>query len=113
MEDYANARGCAYLSANVGAIFRATIAGSAVPSSRDCGPPSSLVLLSFLKRALLTFYARRIMKRLMRSLPFLSISIAVLLSVVGTAFAQPGRERSTKKALAAAKQSARAARVFD
>lgn len=53
------------------------------------------------------------MKRLMRSLPFVSISITVLVSVVLSAFAQQARERSTKKALAAAKQSARAARVFD
>src|SRR5438876_8146104 len=44
---------------------------------------------------------------------FFSISISVLLGAFTTAFAQQERERSAKKARAAASQSAKAARVFD
>ncbi len=54
------------------------------------------------------------MKRLITRTLFFSISIAVLLGANdANAFAQQGRERSTKKARAAAEQSAKAARVFD
>lgn len=53
------------------------------------------------------------MKRLMRRSVFFSICICVLVSASGNALAQQGRERSTKKARAAAEQSAKAARVFD
>jgi lipid-binding SYLF domain-containing protein len=54
------------------------------------------------------------MKKLMRRTCFFLISIAVLLgaSAMNT-LAQQDRERSTKKARAAAEQSAKAARVFD
>jgi lipid-binding SYLF domain-containing protein len=52
------------------------------------------------------------MKRLSK-LHFTLISVAMLLFCSLTAFAQTGRERSTKKARAAAAQSAKAARVFD
>ena len=52
------------------------------------------------------------MKRLLK-LHFALIGAAVLLACSLTAFAQTERERSTKKARAAAEQSARAARVFD
>ena len=45
--------------------------------------------------------------------PKLIISVILLVASIGSAFAQTERERSTKKALAAAKQSERAARVFD
>ena len=53
------------------------------------------------------------MIRLFKRTFFFSLSAAVLLSVCAAAFAQTGRERSTKKARAAAEQSAKAARVFD
>src|SRR5258708_35306577 len=53
------------------------------------------------------------MKRLVNRALLLSFSIFVLVSSFTTASAQPGRERSTKKARAASEQSARAARVFD
>lgn len=53
------------------------------------------------------------MKRFTKHALFFALSIAVVLSVCVSAFAQQGRERSTKKARAAAKQSAKAARVFD
>ncbi len=53
------------------------------------------------------------MKRLIRGTVFFSICLGVLLSVAASAFAQQDRERSTKKARAAAEQSAKAARVFD
>jgi lipid-binding SYLF domain-containing protein len=43
----------------------------------------------------------------------MSIGSLVILSVVGSALAQTSRERNTKKARAAAAQSAKAARVFD
>lgn len=52
------------------------------------------------------------MRLVTRSLS-LSIGLFVLLSVAGNAFAQMGRERNTKKARAAASQSAKAARVFE
>jgi lipid-binding SYLF domain-containing protein len=52
------------------------------------------------------------MKRLFK-LHFALIGMAILLACSLTAFAQTERERSTKKARAAADQSARAARVFD
>jgi len=52
------------------------------------------------------------MKRLINRTFLLSFSI-LLVSSFATASAQQGRERSTKKARAAANQSARAARVFD
>jgi SH3 domain-containing YSC84-like protein 1 len=52
------------------------------------------------------------MKRLFK-LHFALIGVAILLACSLTAFAQTERERSTKKARAAAEQSARAARVFD
>jgi lipid-binding SYLF domain-containing protein len=53
------------------------------------------------------------MKRLIRRTVFFSISIAVVLGVFGNTLAQQDRERSTKKARAAAEQSSQAARVFD
>jgi SH3 domain-containing YSC84-like protein 1 len=53
------------------------------------------------------------MKRLIRRTVFFSICISVLLAASANAFAQQGRERSTKKVRAAAEQSAKAARVFD
>src|SRR5258708_7735085 len=53
------------------------------------------------------------MKRLVNRALLLSFSIFVLVSSFTTASAQPGRERSTKKARAASEQSAKAARVFD
>jgi lipid-binding SYLF domain-containing protein len=53
------------------------------------------------------------MKRLMKRSIFFSICMSVLLAAAANAFAQQGRERSTKKARAAAEQSAKAARVFD
>lgn len=49
----------------------------------------------------------------MRRTVFISICISVLLAASASAFAQPDRERSTKKAHAAAEQSAKAARVFN
>ena len=42
-----------------------------------------------------------------------SIGVLLLLSFTGNTFAQTSRERNTKKARAAAEQSAKAARVFD
>ena len=51
--------------------------------------------------------------RLVRRSLFFSIGLFVLLSVLGNAFAQTGRERNTKKAREAASQSAKAARVFE
>lgn len=53
------------------------------------------------------------MKKLITRTIFLSISIAVLLAASPNILAQQDRERSTKKAQAAAEQSAKAARVFD
>jgi SH3 domain-containing YSC84-like protein 1 len=53
------------------------------------------------------------MKIMKRRTSLLSICIAVLLTASANAFAQQGRERSTKKARAAAQQSAKAAKVFD
>ncbi len=53
------------------------------------------------------------MKKPARRSLSLSIGALVILSVLGNAFAQTSRERSTKKARAAAEQSAKAARVFD
>src|SRR2546423_13285958 len=43
----------------------------------------------------------------------LILSIGIVLSIGNMVTAQPSRERSTKKAQAAAKQSAKAARVFE
>ena len=56
------------------------------------------------------------MKKLMRRTVFFSICLSVLLASAASAptiLAQQDRERSTKKAQAAAEQSAKAARVFD
>ena len=53
------------------------------------------------------------MKRLIRRTIFFSICMAVLLAVSAHAFGQQERDRSTKKAQAAAEQSAKAARVFN
>ena len=53
------------------------------------------------------------MKRLFKRTFFFSLSVILLLSVCGTALAQTSRERSTRKARAAAAQSAKAARVFE
>ena len=53
------------------------------------------------------------MMKLTRRPLSLSIGALVILSVVGSARAQTSRERSTKKAQAAAEQSAKAARVFN
>ena len=53
------------------------------------------------------------MKKLMRRTVCFSICISVLLAFSADAFAQQDRERSTKKARAAAEQSAKAARVFN
>jgi lipid-binding SYLF domain-containing protein len=56
------------------------------------------------------------MKSLIRRTVFFSICISVLLAAAAHAantVAQQGRERSTKKARAAAEQSSKAARVFD
>jgi len=53
------------------------------------------------------------MKRLIRRTVFFSLCISVLLAASASAFAQQGRERSAKKARAAAQQSAKAARVFN
>src|ERR1700682_3249920 len=44
---------------------------------------------------------------------FFSICLSVLLAAFANTFAQQDRERSTKKARAAADQSAKAARVFN
>jgi SH3 domain-containing YSC84-like protein 1 len=53
------------------------------------------------------------MKKLIRRTFFFSLSISVLLAAFANTFAQQDRERSTKKARAAANQSAKAARVFN
>jgi lipid-binding SYLF domain-containing protein len=53
------------------------------------------------------------MKRLVKRTFFLSVSAVLLLSACATVLAQNSRERSNKKALAAAEQSAKAARVFE
>jgi SH3 domain-containing YSC84-like protein 1 len=53
------------------------------------------------------------MKRLIRATVFFSICISVLLAASANTPAQQDRERSTKKARAAAEQSAKAARVFN
>lgn len=53
------------------------------------------------------------MKRLIRRTVFFSLCISVLLAASANAFAQQDRERNTKKARAAAEQSAKAARVFN
>src|SRR3977135_4491097 len=53
------------------------------------------------------------MKRLVRQSVFFLIGISMLLAASANVLAQQGRERSTKKARAAAEQSAKAARVFD
>src|SRR6266436_3819838 len=53
------------------------------------------------------------MKRLIKPTFLLSFSVFLLVSVFATAFAQQERERNTKKARAAAEQSAKAARVFN
>jgi lipid-binding SYLF domain-containing protein len=53
------------------------------------------------------------MKRLFTRAVFCSLSITMVLAVAGNASAQQERERSAKKARAAAEQSAKAARVFD
>ena len=53
------------------------------------------------------------MKRLVKRTFLFSLSVLLLFSVFATASAQQERERSTKKARAAAEQSAKAARVFD
>src|SRR5229473_3557997 len=53
------------------------------------------------------------MKRLVNRTSLISLSIFLLFSSVAIAPAQQERERSTKKARAAAEQSAKAARVFD
>lgn len=53
------------------------------------------------------------MKGLIRRTVFFSICISALLAASANAFAQQDRERSTKKARAAAEQSAKAARVFN
>jgi len=53
------------------------------------------------------------MKRFTKHALFFPLSISVVLSVCVGAFAQQSRERSTKKARAAAEQSAKAARVFN
>jgi lipid-binding SYLF domain-containing protein len=53
------------------------------------------------------------MKRLIRRTLFFSICISVLLAASANTLAQQDRERSTKKARAAADQSAKAARVFN
>ena len=53
------------------------------------------------------------MKKLIRRTFFFSICISVVLAASANTFAQQDRERSTKKARAAAEQSAKAARVFN
>ena len=53
------------------------------------------------------------MTRLVRRNIFFLICVSVLLATSANVLAQQGRERSTKKARAAAEQSAKAARVFD
>ena len=53
------------------------------------------------------------MKRLVKGTCLLTLNVCLLSLVFASASAQQGRERSTKKARAAAEQSAKAARVFD
>ena len=53
------------------------------------------------------------MKTLTRRILFFSVCISVLLTASANALAQQGRERNTKKARAAAEQSAKAAKVFN
>jgi lipid-binding SYLF domain-containing protein len=53
------------------------------------------------------------MKKLTRRSLSLSMGILVIFPLMGNAFAQTNRERNTKKTREAAKQSAKAARVFD
>jgi len=53
------------------------------------------------------------MKRLLKATFLFALNVSLLSAVFITASAQQGRERSTKKARAAAEQSAKAARVFD
>src|SRR5260221_13538262 len=53
------------------------------------------------------------MKRLVKATFLFAVNAGLLSAVFITASAQQGRERSTKKARAAAEQSAKAARVFD
>jgi SH3 domain-containing YSC84-like protein 1 len=53
------------------------------------------------------------MKTIIKRSLFFSISISVMLGMFANASAQTSRERSAKKARAAAEQSAKAARVFD
>ena len=53
------------------------------------------------------------MKRLVKATFLFALNVSLLSAVFITASAQQGRERSTKKARAAAEQSAKAARVFD
>ena len=53
------------------------------------------------------------MKRLVKATFLFALNVSLLSAVFITASAQQGRERSTRKARAAAEQSAKAARVFD
>jgi len=53
------------------------------------------------------------MKRLVKATFLFALNVSLVSAVFITASAQQGRERSTKKARAAAEQSAKAARVFD
>ncbi len=53
------------------------------------------------------------MKKIVKGTILLGLNVCLLWAVFITASAQQGRERSTKKARAAAAQSAKAARVFD
>src|ERR1700694_5892784 len=55
----------------------------------------------------------RHMKKLIRRTFFFSLCISLLLAAFANTFAQQDRDRSTKKARAAANQSAKAARVFN
>jgi lipid-binding SYLF domain-containing protein len=56
---------------------------------------------------------REFMTRFIKRALLLPLSLFLLVTFLGTASAQQERERNTKKARAAADQSARAARVFD
>src|SRR5713101_5452962 len=53
------------------------------------------------------------MRKLVKVTILLALNVCLLSAVFITAAAQQGRERSTRKARAAAEQSAKAARVFD
>jgi SH3 domain-containing YSC84-like protein 1 len=53
------------------------------------------------------------MKRSIKRIQSLSVCLPLVLFAFSTVFAQGSRERSTKKAVAAAEQSAKAARVFN